>query len=525
MVNTYTLTLTIGKTGKTGFNHKLKAVGQWSTCRFFSTIEPMKKRRIKWIICVSLCLATMSLLFAGGGSEQTTGLSIPAFLTNNVTASAGTTAQTEDGIGSDMATLERLYRYVDSQYLYDIDRQKAFDNMAKALLDSLDDDFSYYITSEYAEDFMAETSGTYGGIGTYLTKYSPDRKDPENPETWMVKIISPFPGAPAERAGLRSGDLISHIDGEPVDDLTATESSKALKGAPGTAVTVTVHRGNSVFDLTLKREVINTPTTENGILEGGYGYLRIYEFTNKTAQQASLAIDSFNKAKVQGIIIDLRNNGGGIIDSALSIADMFIQDRPLITINHKDNVGDVRYIASDSIKVAKELPVVVLVNAGSASSSEILAGILKGDDRATLIGTTTYGKGITQIAVPFAGGVVQVTNAKYLLPNGEDIHKIGIEPHIFVEAPEVPEDQLPAFEKLMDDQAIYRFADEHPEYSDANIQLFVREHAEYGLDSYVMSLLMRNEYLARMDYDDRPVADPVYDLQLKRAIDYLNTGN
>ncbi len=485
----------------------------------------MKQRWIKWLICVSFCLAALSPLSAGGSSEQTTGLAIPAFLTNNVTASAGAQPiPAGDSISGDIATLERLYRYVDSQYLYDIDRQKAFDSMAKALLDSLDDDFSYYITSEYAEDFLSETSGTYGGVGTYLTKYSPDKKNPENPETWMVKIISPFPGAPAERAGLRSGDLISHIDGEPVEDMTATESSKALKGTPGTTVTVTVHRGGSVFDLTLRREVISTPTTENGILEGDYGYLRIYEFTNKTAQQASKAIDSFNEEGVKGIIIDLRNNGGGIIDSALSIADMFINDRPLITITHKNNVGDVRYIASDSTKVDQDLPVVVLVNKGSASSSEILAGILKGDDRATLIGTTTYGKGITQIAVPFAGGVVQVTDAKYLLPNGEDIHKVGIEPHIFVEDPEIPEEQLPAFEKLMADQVVYKFADEHPEYSDDNIQLFVKEYSDYGLDAYIMSLLMRNEYLARMDYDDRPVADPVYDLQLRRALEYLKTG-
>lgn len=491
---------------------------------FFHYIAPMKKQRTKWIICASLLLASTALLMAGGSSEQTNGLAIPAFLTNNVSASSNTQTANEDQIGNDMATLERLYRYVDSVYLHDIDKQKAFDNMAKALLDSLDDDFSYYITSEYAEDFISETSGTYGGIGTYLTKYSPDRKNQDDPETWMIKIISPFPGAPAERAGLRSGDLISHIDGEPVDDLTATESSKALKGTPGTTVTVTVHRGNSVFDLTLKREIINTPTTENGILEGGYGYLRINEFTNRTAQQASMAIDSFNEAKVKGIIIDLRNNGGGIIDSALSIADMFINDQPLITITHKNKVGDVRYIASESTKVDDELPVVVLVNKGSASSSEILAGVLKEDDRATLIGTTTYGKGITQIATPFAGGVVQVTNAKYLLPNGDDIHEVGIAPHIVVEDPEIPEEQLPAFEKLMEDQAIYKFADEHPDYSDANIQLFVQENTDYGLDSYVLSLLMRNEYLARMNYDDRPVADPVYDLQLRRALEFLQTG-
>lgn len=279
-----------------------------------------------------------------------------------------------------------------------------------------------------------------------------------------------------------------------------------------------------MFDLTLKREIITTPTTADGILEGKYGYLRIYEFSNRTAQQTSQAIDSFLAANVEGIIIDLRNNGGGIIDSALSIADMFISDKPLITISHKNHVGDVRYIASDVTKVGDDIPLAVLVNNGSASSSEILAGILEENGRATLIGEKTFGKGITQIATPFAGGVVQVTNAKYLLPNGTDIHKVGIEPDIVVEDMQIPDEQLPALEKLMEEQAVYAFADEHPEYTDENIRLFVQTHAGYGLNDHVLALLMRNEYISRMDYNDRPVADTVYDTQLIRALEFLKTG-
>ncbi len=496
---------------------------------FFQYYGDMKMHHMAKGLGILLCLSLLMIspaVFAGGGAEQSSGLAVPAFLINGTASSAPSTTASalNDDIATDMATLERLYRYVDSQYLHDIDRQKAFDNMAKALLDSLDDDYSYYITSEYAEDFIEETSGTYGGIGTYLTKYAPDKRDQEDPETWMVKIVSPFPGAPAERAGLRSGDLISHIDGNPVDDMTATESSRALKGTPGTTVTVTVHRGANMFDLTLKREIITTPTTADGILEGKYGYLRIYEFSNRTAQQTSQAIDSFLAANVEGIIIDLRNNGGGIIDSALSIADMFISDKPLITISHKNHVGDVRYIASDVTKVGDDIPLAVLVNKGSASSSEILAGILEENGRATLIGEKTFGKGITQIATPFAGGVVQVTNAKYLLPNGTDIHKVGIEPDIVVEDMQIPDEQLPALEKLMEEQAVYAFADEHPEYTDENIRLFVQTHAGYGLNDHVLALLMRNEYISRMDYNDRPVADTVYDTQLIRALEFLKTG-
>ncbi len=435
---------------------------------------------------------------------------------------SATTAPQGDQIAADMDTLQRLYRFVDSISLYDIDRQKAFDAMAKALVGSLEDEYSFYITSEFANDFLSDTAGIYGGIGTYLTKYNPENKDPNDPETWMVKIVSPFPGAPADRAGLRAGDLISHIDGQPVDDMTATQSSHALRGTPGSLVTVTVQRGNTVFDITLKRETVSTPTTDYEILDGNIGYLRIYEFSNMTAQQCLEAIEAFNKAQVRGIIMDLRNNGGGIIDSALTIADIFISDMPLITISHKNNVGDVRYIASSSTLVDEDVPLIILVNNGSASSSEILAGILSENGRAKLVGSTTFGKGITQLSTPFAGGVVQVTNARYLLPKGTDIHKVGIEPDVPVTDAHLKEEDIPTYEKLMDSNVLSSFVDANPDYSLENLQLFADTYSlEYPMDPVILSILVRNEYLARMQYDDRPLTDSYFDDPLKVAIKLL----
>ena len=164
-----------------------------------------------------------------------------------------------DKIATDMEALLRLYRYVDSIYIEEVDKDKVFNDLASALVASLDDPYSFYIPPSEATGYMEGTTGIYGGIGTYLNKPSPERKDPSDPASYMVTIISPFPGSPAQRAGLMAGDLISHINGEKVDDLSSYEASLLLRGEPKTEVTITVFRAGTSFDLSLIREKISTP--------------------------------------------------------------------------------------------------------------------------------------------------------------------------------------------------------------------------------------------------------------------------
>lgn len=431
-----------------------------------------------------------------------------------------------DKIATDMEALGRLYRYVDSIYIEDVNKEKVFNDLASALVASLEDPYSFYVPPSEATTYMEGTTGIYGGIGTYLNKPSPERKDPSDPASYMVTIISPFPGSPAQRAGLMAGDLISHINGEKVDDLSSYEASLLLRGEPKTEVTITVYRAGTSFDLSLTREKISTPTVEGNVIDGDIGYIVLSEFTPQTGEQMLDSVKKLVQQGVKGLIIDERNNSGGAVDGAMQVANIFLPaNKTLVTIQGKKGSNrDQRYISTGSTLVPKDLPIVLLTNGGSASSSEILAAALKDNGRATLIGTKTFGKGVVQDVFKFGEGYAQVTTAHYYTPTGENIHKKGIEPDIMVEDIKLEDEEIPAYEKLMTDKALATFADEHPAPTTENILLFSEKYADQGINRDILNILMRNEYLGRIAYDERPVGDLVFDKQLKRAVEFIRQG-
>ncbi|NCC65577.1 MAG: S41 family peptidase, partial [Spirochaetia bacterium] len=369
-------------------------------------------------------------------------------------------------------------------------------------------------------------SGVYGGIGTYLNKPAPEGRNPDIPESYMITIVSPFPGSPAQRSGLMAGDLISHIDGEKVDELTSYEASMKLRGTPNTQVTITVYRNGTSFDITLMRERITTPTVDSAVLEGDIGYIILSEFTPQTGKQMIEHVNDLLQKDIVGLVIDLRNNNGGAVDGAMQAANIFLEEgMSLVTIQgKKGTMRDQRYIASGKSEVPASLPIVLITNKGSASSAEIFAAAMKDNGRATLVGTTTFGKGIVQDVFRFGEGFAQVTTAHYYTPNGENIHEKGIEPDILVESIELKDEELAAFEKLMSDKSISLYVDENPNMSMDAIHTFAKTHTELGISEEVLSLLVRNEYLTRMPYDKRPKADALFDIQLKRAIEFIRTG-
>jgi carboxyl-terminal processing protease len=454
-------------------------------------------------------------LFAGGSMEQI--LAAPLSTRTSMEA---------DQISIDMASLERLYRYVDSIYIDEVDKQKMFNDLASALIASLDDPYSFYVPPSKAKEYQEETSGVYGGIGTYLNKPSPDTIDPSVPSTYMITIVSPFPGSPAQRAGLVAGDLISHIDGEKVDELTSYEASMKLRGEVNTLVTITVYRNGTSFDLTLRREMITAPTVDSGVIEGNIGYIILSEFTPQTGNQLLEHVQKLMKQGIVGLIIDERNNSGGAVDGALQSANIFFEEgKTLVTIQgKKGTMRDQRYISTGKAEVPANLPIVILTNTGSASSAEIFAAAMKDNGRATLIGTKTFGKGIVQDVFRFGSGFAQVTTAHYYTPNGENIHKLGIEPDILVEDVQLSDEEIPAFEQLMTDKVISGYVQENPEPSEENIRRFAKLYAERGIDEEVLTLLVRNEYLSKMPYDKRPIADATFDKQLNRAVQFIRTG-
>ncbi len=458
---------------------------------------------------IILCFST-NLLFAGGSSD------------NNETQAVAVSPNTQI-IQENINNIAYLYQVIDALSINEIDNDKALEAMASGLLDSLGDDYSFYVSEEASSDYEEQSTGLYSGIGTYLTKKNPqviDKKENINEKDYYIKISSPFPGGPADRAGLKANDYITHIDGEAVNKLSATESSLKLRGEVGTSVVVTVLRGNASFDITLIRATVETPSTTKDIINNHIGYIQIYQFTTVTTEQFTKDIKNLINSGVDSLIIDLRNNRGGIVDAALNIADLFLSSDTILITKQKETLENNIQItkANKSTLVKDTFKIILLVNGGTASSSEILTGALKDNNRALVIGSKTFGKGIMQQTFPFGKGFVQFTVAKYLTPNNIDIHEIGIDPDIEIKEEVFEDEEIPIFEEIMESNKVIKFVDNNPEYSYENLEKFATEINNDKLNRSALKVLVRNEYLSRMDFDDRPVYDLFLDEALKEAV-------
>lgn len=470
-----------------------------------------------------LVLISSSLVFAAPSFEKYMTPTTAQYAQSSQQGSAASAASLTEMLYA----LGNLYSYLDANYLYEIDNTKMQNAVISAMIDSLGDKYSYYVTPDEAEEYKEESDGKYVGIGTYLTKVNPAYIDWDDPTTYMVVITSPFPGGPADRAGLRAGDLISHVNGEEIYELNATDASKKIRGTAGESITLTVHRGSAVFDITLMPEEITTPSTSKTILEGNIGYLAITEFSKTTYESVRDDVASLVADGATSLIIDLRNNGGGVVDSSLSIANMFVENnKVLMTTKFKEgsNNKDTSYTSNEYLAVPLDFPVVVLVNGGTASASEILTGALRDNNRAIVVGSQTYGKGIMQYSISFMGGYLNVTVANYYTPSGTSIHEVGITPDFIVNTPEYTDEELKAYAEFVNGDYISSWLESHSDYSKENILAFAEEYKDSGVPESLLCLLIRNEYIYSLDYDKRPVADTEFDSQLKKAVEVIQSG-
>lgn len=321
--------------------------------------------------------------------------------------------------------IDTLYGMINSTYLEDTDKEQIQEGIYKGILESLDDPYSVYYTKEEFAEMMEDTSGTFEGIGAYLTQ-DPDTKD--------ISVVKPIKDSPAEKAGMLADDIIVEVDGEDVagQDLNLVVSK--LRGPKGTKVKVGVKRKGSsdTIYFELKRDSINAMTVDYKMLEDKIGYIEISEFADATADQFREAFDDLEKQGMKSLIIDLRSNGGGYVDTAVEVADRLVKDGVIVSVKDKHGLSYKYEDAGDENFL--KVPCVLLVDGNTASASEILTGALRDNKLATIIGTKTFGKGITQIIAPLEDGSgVKITNSKYYTPNGENIHKVGIEPDIEVE--------------------------------------------------------------------------------------------
>ena len=317
-----------------------------------------------------------------------------------------------------------VIQIVDNQYVTEVDNKKLIEAALDGMLTSLDP-HSGYLTADAFEDMNDTTHGEYGGLGIEVTS-----------EDGVVKVISPMDGTPASRAGIQAGDYITSVNGQSVLGLTVNEAVKQMRGPAGEAVTLTIARDKTdPFDVKLTREVI-TPKAAVARMEGDYGYVRLPGFTEKSTTALETSINDL-KAKnpqMKGMILDLRNNPGGLLDQARSVADLFLDGGEVVSQRGR-GPRDIQRLNATPGDILNGMKLVVLINQGSASAAEIVAGALQDRHRAELVGITSFGKGSVQSLIPLgngADGAVKLTTARYYTPSGRSIQKTGIAPDLEV---------------------------------------------------------------------------------------------
>jgi len=432
------------------------------------------------------------------------------------------TSEDQDRIAENIQKLEDLYRFIDQRYIEELDHDVMYEAIVNGLFEGLDDPYSSYFTEEEASDLMDTATGVYGGIGAYISKPDPEYREEDDPESYMVTIVAPFPGSPAAKAGLHAGNLISHIDGDPVNELTAEQASNRLRGEPDSKVVVTVYKSEEVsYDVTITRKVITVPTVQHEMIDEDTAYLKILQFTPITPEKVKEAIQSFRENGYKELVLDVRYNPGGDFGSVREIADFFLDEGIIVITESRLEQQNRTYKANPFTQVPKTIPMTVLIDEGSASASEILAGALRDNDRAVLIGSTTFGKGLVQGVYPFGKDYFKITISKYLTPDGTDINEVGIEPDITAQAPELSDEESKTAAELMDSGRIEDFVDEHEDIGTAPVDAFVEELQNEGFDlsERHLHIMIRNEFFNRMDYP--PIYDLEYDIPLNKALDVL----
>ena len=341
----------------------------------------------------------------------------------------GRAAKPED-IYRQLETFTNVLHIIEENYVEEVDANEAIQGAIKGMLQSLDPHSSFLRAEDYKE-LQMETKGNFTGIGIEITMR-------DN----ILTVVSPIEGTPAYRQGLQAGDRIMRIDGESTKDISLMDAVKRLRGPKGSEVVVSIMReGWSEFhDITIVRDIIPIHSVKSRWLEPGYAHIRVSNFQSKTTRDVRDAIDQMRQeGPIKGMILDLRNNPGGLLDQAVQLSDIFLASGTIVSTRGRIEEQNMLFEARDDGKDEFDAPLVVLVNQGSASASEIVAGALRDHKRAMLIGTPTFGKGSVQTIIPLNDGAgLRLTTALYYTPNGISIQAKGITPDVEVENAPAP---------------------------------------------------------------------------------------
>ncbi len=329
--------------------------------------------------------------------------------------------QTETIPFTELRTFTEVFGRIQADYVEPVADKTLLENAIRGMLSGLDP-HSSYLTPDELKELRIGTTGQFGGLGIEVGM-----------ENGFIKVIAPIDDTPAQRAGIKPGDLIIRLDDKPVKGMSLEEAVKIMRGQPGTQITLTIVREglDKPLKITLTRAVIKVKSVKQKILEPGYGYLRITSFQSGTGEQLLKAVAKLkNEGPLKGVILDLRNNPGGILNAAVAVSDAFLEGGLIVYTDGRIEESKMKFEATAG-DILAGVPMAVLINAGSASASEIVAGALQDHKRAILLGQKTFGKGSVQTILPLSnGGGVKMTTARYYTPSGRSIQAEGIVPDI-----------------------------------------------------------------------------------------------
>ena len=415
-------------------------------------------------------------------------------------------AQTPQGLLMPLQPLLETYEIIQTRYIEKVDPSKLVEGAVKGMVESLGDPYSSWIDSAEHERREMIQQGRLGGLGVRITTRDA-----------FPTILHVLEGTPAEKAGLKAGDQISVVDGRSTRETSLEEVANRLRGKVGTRVKLTIQREEKPLEFTLTRAIIREFTIKKEKLDEEVGYLHIVDFqSGNTAKNVKEALHEFRQEKIVALILDLRDNGGGLLTQAVEVTDEFLNSGKIVSVEGRDPTGSQVYHAQAG-EALPDIPLAVLINEGSASASEIVAGAIKDHGRGLLVGTDSFGKGTVQETFPLPnGGAVTMTIARYYLPSGETIKETGIVPDITVEAFQPTEKQNEALAGLQESNTIESFLGDHPHWERENLRPLIQKLNQEGIDAD--EELVRR-LLRKKDRDEEN--DFLNDLQLLRAWEVL----
>lgn len=415
---------------------------------------------------------------------------------------------------------EDVFEFVRDNYVEEIDPDVLIEGALRGLFESLGDPHSAYLDEEELDTLTEQTTGEFAGVGMYISK---DTGSDDSTEYIIVQ--SPIEGTPAFRAGVRAGDLITAVDGESTVEMSTDEAADKIRGPVGTRVTISILRNSRTeIELEIERAIVEIPSVRYEMIGPDIGFVRIIRFSQHTLESLDQAIEHFEQNGYEAMIIDVRSNPGGLLSSVIDVADLFFERGTIVATAGRDPINDTRALAKPGMRVPEEIPIAVLINEGSASASEILAGVMQDRNRAELLGVTTFGKGSVQQLHVVGDGGFRLTMSRYYLPSGRSIDEVGVDPDIVVEEPELSEEETEVYFDLLESGRISDWVSDNRNPSDAEVQRYIDSLQDEGiaLEDRWLRRMVREEVLYQNN--ETAVYDLEFDVVLQRAVELLREG-